>query len=214
MRVVSCFLKFGPGRDLLDTAFSEQRRPQPASTRTTPPTPKLLYQCLVQVATGLQDKDLSVWSKNCNHGGVARTPVGGHVTFLQALGVLKKVGSVGSSKLTTVTLGEQRGQYQIVPLDAALSGRLQTLIDACSPLHMITSRLFLAGPTCQAMMLTMMLCSTLHGHVCVLARVYTMLDWESSIQQLATVLVNAGIVSQTDGYTATWFARSWLVCGP
>lgn len=145
LRLISCFLKFGPARD----AFEREYRALNPAPRSAPAlTPQGLYDVLVRTVRALPAIDFTVWSRNSNHGGVARTPAGGFLPFLQVLGILVKVGSsgslgsVGSGSQTgsILTLGEMRRQYRVAPLDGQLRTRLQRVIDSSESLRLVGLR--------------------------------------------------------------------------
>ncbi len=147
LRLVSVFLKFGPARDAFEREFRGLNPPRSALTLT----PQGLYDVLVRTVRALPAIDFTLWSRNSNHGGVARTPAGGYLPFLQVLGLLVKVGSsaslgsvgsVGSKSQTgsIVTLGALRQQYRVAPLDGQLRTRLQRVIDSNESLRLVGVR--------------------------------------------------------------------------
>lgn len=102
----------------------------------------ILYDCLVQVATEMQHKSdaLTLWSKHCNHGGVARTMAGGYLSFFLKIGLLTKLHASGSVRSTKVlTLGESRGSYLLRPYQD-VKDRLQHIIDVGELLKTVSQR--------------------------------------------------------------------------
>ena len=138
VRLVSVFLKFGPARDVFDNACLQlQTRGKAPDTSAL-----MLYDCLVQVATEMQRQSdtLSLWSKHCNHGGVARTMAGGYLSFFLKIGLVTKLNASGSVRSAKVlTLGESRGNYLLRPFQD-VKERLQLIINAGELLKTVSQR--------------------------------------------------------------------------